>query len=294
MVLVKVLYSLISTGTEKLVATGKVPKDMYERMAVPHMEGHFDFPVKYGYSSVGRILSEGHPLDRQIVHLMCPHQQFCQVDPLSLHQVPQEIPPQRATLASNLETIVNAIWDSGVSIGDRVLVVGFGMIGALLCRILANIPGLDLHILDKEEPRIKMIRKMGFSTLEKEKKQEEFDIAFHTSASSEGLTQCLQLVGREGKVVELSWYGTQVPEVPLGQNFHYNRVRLIASQVSHIPGDRSTRWDYRRRKDLVFQLLKDPLFDQHISHIIPFEEAPDLFDQLRKGSLPGLGYCLKY
>jgi len=151
--LIKSLYSLVSTGTERLVASGKVPRSMHQSMAVPSMDGDFNFPIKYGYSLVGQVLSTG-DLEGQIVHLLHPHQDLLQAAKPTFSIVPTEIPAKRAALASNMETALNAIWDSGVSVGDKVVVCGFGMIGGLVARVLSLMPAVEVVVLEKNGYRI--------------------------------------------------------------------------------------------------------------------------------------------
>jgi len=287
------LYSLISTGTEKLVATGQVPTSMHQLMRVPSMGGDFNFPVKYGYSLVGKVLSKGN-LQGQLVHLLHPHQDQLIIERSAISLVPPEIPAKRAALASNMETALNAIWDSGVSIGDKVVVCGFGMIGGLVARLLALMPAIEVVILEKNAYRIRQAKQMGFivnpTTLE------NFDCSFHTSGSSTGLQTCIEAVGMEGKIIELSWYGTKSVQLQLGADFHYHRKQIISSQVGHVPFAKNARWDYQRRKATVWELLKNPIFDAHITHEIAFSDSPAFFGQLRQGGLldEGLGWVLRF
>lgn len=291
--IVKTAYSLISTGTERLVSLGLVPESLHSQMKVPYMQGKFSFPLTYGYSMVGRVISEQSTLFGKLVHFMHPHQDICHVEASSLFEIPENIPATRAGLASNVETALNAIWDSGLSIGDRTLVCGFGMIGALVARLLSFMPGVEVQVLEIDPGRKKKAKEMGFEVVENPE-QEQYDLAFHTSASAGGLQKCIDSVGLEGKIIELSWYGTKSIALQLGGSFHRNRKQLISSQVSIIPKQKSARWDYKRRKETVFELLKNDIFDQHISHIIPFEDTPDFFQKLRTDKLEGLGYLIKY
>ncbi len=293
-VLVKSLFSLISTGTERLVASGMVPADLYRAMNVPYMEGSFNFSVKYGYSLVGEVVSKGHPLTGHLVHAMHPHQDFCMIKETDLFPVPEEISPQRATLAANLETAVNAIWDARVSIGDRVLVLGFGMIGSLVARLLSLMPAVEVHVLENNPIRIESAARMGFKTITKEVIKDNHDLAFHTSSTSEGLQTCIDSVGKEGKVIELSWYGNKAVNIKLGSGFHIDRKQVISSQVSNIPAVKGARWNFQRRKNLIFELLRNPNFDQHISHVIGFEDTPSFFRKLRNQLPEGIGYAISY
>ncbi len=290
---IKSLYSLISTGTERLVAEGKVPSEMYAPMRVPNMGGGFNFPIKYGYSLVGKIQSKGDN-EGKLVHLLHPHQDHLIINNQSISLIPKGIPAKRAALASNMETALNAIWDSGVSVGDKVVVCGFGMIGGLVARLLSLMPAVEVVILEKNAFRSQQAAQMGFNT--NPTTVQGFDISFHTSGSSDGLQTCIQSVGMEGKVIELSWYGTKRVQLNLGSDFHYQRKQIISSQVGVVPLQKSARWDYQRRKSVVWELLKNPVFDAHITHEIPFLESPAFFDKLRGGEVldEGLGWVIRY
>ena len=290
---IKALYSLISAGTERLVASGRIPKALFHTMRVPYMEGSFDFPLSYGYALIGQIVESGHPQEGQIVHLMHPHQNYCKVALQDCFTVPEGVPPARASLASNLETALNAIWDSEISIGDKALVVGFGMIGALVARLLSLLPAVEVIILEPDAQREAKAREMGFTCWSKAP-SDYFDFAFHSSGTGAGLQTSIDAVGLEGKVIELSWYGDKNISLELGGSFHQARKQIISSQVSKIPGIRGPRWSYKRRKETVFELLKQDYFDQHLTDCIPFEAAPAFFDELRKGAARGLGYYIKY
>lgn len=290
--IVQSLYSLISTGTERLVATGHVPASLHDSMAVPYMEGSFSFPIKYSYSLVGRVVQGSPKLKGRLVHVLHPHQSHCMVQEADVFPVPDKVPPLRATLASNMETALTALWDAEVAIGDKVLVVGFGMIGALVSRLLQAMPAVTLFVCDTNAERIAIAEQAGFTVAPPE--MHDFDIAFHSSGSEAGLQASMDAVGHEGRVVELSWYGTRPVSVHLGGSFHRQRKQLISSQVASLPARRSARWDFRRRKEVVFELLKDKAFDQHITEVIPFEQLPSLFNRIRQGDRSELGWGVRY
>lgn len=292
-ILIKSLYSLVSTGTERLVAKGQVPFSLREKMQVPYMGGTFQLPIKYGYSIVGEVLSKG-SLQGQLVHLLHPHQKELVVNKNAVHIIPKEVSPKRASLASNLETALTAIWDSRVTAGDKVLVVGFGMIGGLVAQLLSSFPAVEVSILEKNEYRLNIASEMGFKIYQGA--DENFDISFHTTSTDSGLQKSIEAVGMEGKIIELSWYGQKITQVRLGADFHYYRKQLISSQVANIPSSKKARWDYMRRKSIVFELLKDPIFDNYITNEIDFEDSPLFFQQLRANDInsEGLGWVIKY
>lgn len=274
---VKTICSSISTGTERLVFCGKIPPSLHEKMRCPYMEGSFNFPIKYGYSIVGRVLEGSKELLGTTVHALHPHQDLCDIAVEDLYAIPPQISEERATLASNMETAVTAIWDGNVQIGDRVLVVGFGIIGSLVARIASLIPGVRVEVYDICAQKQTLAQNMGFSLANI---REKYDIAFHCSASASGLQVAIDCVDYESTVIELSWYGTREVSINLGSSFHAMRKKIICSQVSHIPGNKQNRWDYKRRKDLVFSLLQNPIFDSHITMRIPFRELAKKFSML--------------
>ena len=289
--LIEAQYSMISTGTERLVATGKVPKSLYDRMGVPFMQGNFEFPILYGYSLVGKVINEDHPLKGKAVHLLHPHQSHSWIAEHAISVIPESIPLKRAALASNMETALTAVWDGGVSVGDKVLISGFGMIGALLAMIVKKIPAVELWIDEPQIARRDLAKKLGLQLWEG---QQVPDIAFHTSATAAGLQACIDRIADSGKVVELSWYGEKEVTIRLGESFHTGRKQIIASQVSNLPAERLYRWNYARRKQVVFELLHDPDFDQLITGEISLEDAPILFDHIRKGKEAGMGWVISY
>ena len=283
-------YSLVSTGTELLIAKGKVPPNLHFDMRVPYMSGDFILPVKYGYSLTGIELSSG-----SAYHVMHPHQDKCCIDPALAFEIPEGIPLKRAALASNLETALTAIWDASLQAGERVLVVGFGLIGSLIARMSRDVPGCTVIIKETNPARKSYAQDMGFEvSAHLETAIEPFDVAFNTSASGPGLQAALDAIGREGRVIELSWYGDSQINLGLGGEFHSLRKRIISSQVGQIPAHMSPRWDNRRRRQAVFSLLADPAFDVHITHEIGLEEAALLFNQWRTSPPEGLGYVIRY
>ncbi len=294
MCLIRTLYSAISPGTERLVFDGRVPQRLKEDMRVPYMDGGFPFPVKYGYSLVGRVVAGSHPWLNKTVHVMHPHQDLCLVRKDDLFEVPDGLPPARATLASNLETAVNALWDAHVQIGDASLVVGFGVIGSLVARLLAMMPEGHVEVYDTDAHKRALAHQLGFRLFDPARSARKFDLAFHTTGTAEGLQGALDHVGFEGRVVELSWYGTQPVNVHLGGSFHTERKTIISSQVSNVAAPQRSRWDCRRRKEFVFQLLSNPVFDHHVSHTVSFAELPEFFPRLAESPASYLSVLVTY
>lgn len=293
---IQTVFSSISPGTESLVARGKVPGEVQGDMACPYMGGEYPFPVKYGYSLVGEVVAGSRDMKGKMVHVLHPHQTRCRVREEDVYPVPPAVPAERATLASNMETAVNALWDSGATIGDRVLVVGFGTVGSLVTRLVSGLPGVRVQVVDTDTEKVKLAGQMGFeaSTPDGGEGGTGFDLVFHTSGTGKGLQAAVDRVGFEGLVVDLSWYGNRKVSLALGGTFHTGRKKIVSSQVSYVAAGKRSRWDRNRRKELVFSCLEDAGYDAHLTSAVSFEDLPELFRTLRNSPARELSYLVTY
>ncbi len=288
-------FSLISSGSEKIVAKGLVPENTKEQMKVPYMKGEFPFPVSYGYSLVGKIVKGPEKLKDRLVHLMHPHHDYALVREQDIFLIPDSIPAKRAVFASNMETVVNAIWDAEPQLGDKILIAGFGTIGALLALTLSQFPGIEIKIKEVNPERRKFARACGLKLSdEKENPELEFDICYHCTGNENGLQFCIDRAKTEGKIIELSWYGNKSVNINLGGTFHTGRKKIISSQVSGIPNNKKSSWDFRKRKELVFQLLQHKIYDKLPCLEIPFEDSPQFFNKLRNEFISEPGLIIRY
>lgn len=276
--LIETLWSGVSRGTERLVLAGAVPESEHERMRAPLQEGAFPFPVKYGYCAVGRVLDG--PRQGQTVFALGPHQTRFACPPALAHPLPPGLPPARAVLAANMETALTVVWDSAAGPGDRVAVVGAGVVGALAGWLCARLPGAEVTLVDTEPGRAALAAALGcgFATPAQAEAQAQVaggaDVVIHASASAPGLATALRLAGPEATVVEASWYGDRAVAAPLGGAFHSQRLRLISSQVGRIPPARVPRWTHARRMATALSLLADPALDALISGETAFDDLP--------------------
>ncbi len=271
-VLVQTLYTGISRGTERLVYEGRVPPSENDRMRGPAQEGSFPFPVKYGYCAVGRVC-EG-PRSGQIVFALHPHQTAFRLPDSALSAVPDSVPPARAVLAANMETALNLIWDSGASAGDRIAVIGAGVLGALTGYLAARLPGAEVTLIDPNPARAGLAAQLGCAYATPDHAPGDCDVVFHLSATAAGLRLALDLAGQEATIVEGSWHGAGETALPLGGAFHSRRLRLVSSQVGQLPAARLPRWTYARRMAKALALLADPALDALISGESAFSTMP--------------------
>ena len=301
---IRASYSGVSRGTERLVLAGLVPEFERERMRAPLQEGSFPFPVKYGYCAVGTV--EGGPKELVGRNVFClhPHQDVFQAPASMAVPIPDGLSPRRATLAANMETALNALWDSGAGPADRITVVGAGIVGLLVAYLAARMPGAEVTVIDPVAERKPLVEALGCkfsSPLAGEVGRSSgggagtnADVVFHTSASEAGLATALGSAGMEGTVVELSWYGDKRINVPLGDAFHSQRLKLICSQVGQVSAGRRIRWDYRRRIEAALHLLADDRLDALLSTEIAFDDAPAKLPGLLAPDAPGLAPVIRY
>ena len=188
--------------------------------------------------------------------------------------LPDGLPPERAVLAANMETALNALWDGAPGPADRIAVVGAGVLGLLVARLCAGIPGTDVTVVDINPARAAIAQAFGAAFATPDAGAGGCDLVVHTSASAAGLATALRLAGDEATVLELSWYGADDVKVPLGDVFHSRRLKLISSQVGKVAPSRRPRWDYRRRLSAALDLLNDPALDALIAPPVAFADLP--------------------
>lgn len=293
-VLIQTSFSAVSRGTEALVFGGHVPESEFGRMRCPHQDGDFPGPVKYGYSNVGRVLAGPRELIGRDVFCLFPHQTAYVVAETQVVPLPEGVPAWRAVLAANVETALNALWDARPLAGDRVSVVGAGVVGSLVAYLCRSIPGTEVTLIDIRPERAELARALGVGFEAPSQARGERDLVFHASATPAGLECALALASRDASVIELSWFGDRKVTLPLGAAFHVKRLSLRSSQVGTVSPHARPRFDYRGRLALALALCADPALDALFSGESAFDELPRLMPELASGSRDALCHRLRY
>jgi threonine dehydrogenase-like Zn-dependent dehydrogenase len=292
---VRSLYSGVSRGTERLISSGAAGVSEYQRMRCPLQAGEFPFPVKYGYCTVGQVEQGDESLAGRTVFIMHPHQDIFTAPAAMAFPIPDDVPPRRATLAANMETALNAVWDSGSGPADRIAVIGAGIVGLLAGYLAAQLPGAEVTLVDVSEDRREIAAAMGCGFAVPAAAPSGCDVVFHTSATAQGLATAIGCAGLEAALIELSWYGgDSATPVPLGGTFHSQRLKLISSQVGHVSPSRRPRWSHKRRMEAALRLLEAPELDLLVQSEIPFEEAAVRVPELLRPGTPGLAPVIRY
>jgi 2-desacetyl-2-hydroxyethyl bacteriochlorophyllide A dehydrogenase len=292
--LVRTLFSGISRGTERLVFKGEVGRSEWDRMRCPNQQGAFPFPVKYGYCAAGIVEAGPRDLIGETVFCLHPHQDYFVAAGSSLVRL-EGVPVRRATLAANLETALNAIWDAGAGPGDRIVVVGAGVVGLLVGALAARLPGAQVTSVDVDDGRRPLTQALGVQFARPHEAPGDADVVFHASATPAGLATAIACAGFEGVVVEMSWYGHKPVEVDLGGAFHSRRLKLVSSQVGHVAPSRRPRWTHRRRIETAVRLLGSmPALDALVAEEIAFEDAPAKLPRIFGPGGHGLAPVIRY
>jgi threonine dehydrogenase-like Zn-dependent dehydrogenase len=271
---VRTRRSGISRGTESLVFRGGVPASQRAAMRCPFQQGELPGPVKYGYASVGVVEAGLAALVGRRVFCLHPHQDRYVVPADAVVPLPDAVSDARGVLAANMETAVNGLWDAAPRAGDRIAVVGAGVVGSLVAALAARIPGTRVELVDPDERRAPLAARLGCTYATPARASVDADLVVHASGHPAGLATALGLAGFEATVLELSWYGDCAVSVPLGEAFHSKRLQLRSSQVGAVATAQRARWSHRRRMTLALDLLADPTFDALLTGESPFDRLP--------------------
>jgi threonine dehydrogenase-like Zn-dependent dehydrogenase len=293
-VLVRTACSGVSRGTETLVFRGTVPPDQYTTMRAPFQEGDFPAPVKYGYLNVGTVERGPAGLRGRTVFCLYPHQSAYVVPASAVSVVPEDVPPARAVLAGTVETAVNALWDAAPLLGDRVAVVGAGMVGCCVARLLSGYPGTEVALVDVDPGRAEIAAALGVGFALPGDAPGDRDLVVHASATSAGLQRSLELLAPDRIVIDLSWYGDEEVRLSLGGAYHSRRLGIRSSQVGTVSPAQAGRRTSAERRALALELLRDPAFDALLTGESRFRELPDVMARLAAGQLPALCHTITY
>jgi threonine dehydrogenase-like Zn-dependent dehydrogenase len=283
--LVQAEFGGVSPGTERLVGLGLVAPDCATRMACRYMDGGFELPVKYGYSLVGTCIS-GALTDRRLF-VMHPHQGMAQIEDADAVLLPEDFPAPRATLIPITETALNAVWDASLALGETSVIVGGGPVGLLIAFVLNQLELGPTTIVDVDEQRLRLVESLSFvdNVLPLDELPDESStVAFHSTGTSAGLQASLGAIGFEGRVIDLSWYGSRPVTLNLGADFHYGRKRILASQVGAIAPSRRDSHTRADRLREVLDLLVDPSVDALLSPPVVFSDLPEFMRGLYAGN----------
>ena len=275
--LLRTLCSLVSTGTELKIFQGDIDSEQPADLSIAGMQDKMAYPLRYGYSLVGEVVAVGPDVEDgeqwlgKRVFTFSPHASSMVVDTSSVMVVPPEVRSEDAVFLPSMETAVSLVQSAQPLLGDRVLVVGQGLIGLLTGAVLQQLSHIsDVTVADVSDRRLAVASSFNpTSTMWNPSGSSVkgtipvtavpphlFDISIEVSGNPKGLQTAIDHTGAYGKVVVGSLFSEGLSSLRLGLKFHRSGVRLIASQVSHIPPEHSGRWNKQRRFDVAWKVLE--------------------------------------
>ena len=308
-VLVKTILSAISPGTELLIYRGEFPAGLHLDKSIAALAGEFSYPLRYGYSAVGRVAQLGEGVDPawlgRLVFAFQPHTSLFVSAPEQLNPVPQGISAELAAFLPNMETAVNFLLDGAPLIGENVVVLGQGIVGLLTTALLARFPLASLATLDRYPLRRQASLQAGAATCLDPGLPDVtgrllslnpggVDLVYELSASPPALDLAIAVAAFSGRVVVGSWYGQKRAELNLGGHFHRNRIRLVSSQVSSIAPELSGRWTVERRFSQAWKCLIEIDPRRWITHRFPLAGAADAYRLLDEDPAAAIQVLLTY
>jgi len=308
-VLVETTCSAISAGTEMLIYQGRFPRDLETDSVISTLRGGFKYPLAYGYASVGKVVEVGKQVNTEwlnrLVFAFQSHTSHFVSKPESLFPVPHPLQSETACFLPNMETAINLVQDAAPIFGERVLVLGQGVIGLLTTSLLAEFPldtlvtadcyklrrkaSLDLEVGNSLDPNSESFRNDSSAyTLRK------FDLTLELSGNPAALNDALALTAFSGRIIVGSWYGEKPAEIELGGAFHRSRIKLISSQVSTIAPELSGRWDKSRRFEVAWKALERIKPEKWITHRFPIGAAVEAYRLLDENPQETIQVMLHY
>ena len=304
-VLVETICTAVSAGTEMLVYRGEFPKQID---AIDSISSGIHYPTSYGYANVGRVKDVGKTVNREwknkFVFSFQPHTSDFIIKTESLIPIPDSLSPEAACFLPNMETAVNLIQDAAPILGERVLVLGQGIVGLLTTALLKEFPLETLVTADHYPLRREASQSLGIAAsldpiaddfcekalshclliphreITNLPQRGGFDLTFELSGNPSALNDAIAVTAFSGRIVIGSWYGEKRAPIDLGSSFHRSRIKLISSQVSTIAPELSARWDIQRRFEVTWEALKRIQPQKWITHRYPINNAAQAYQLL--------------
>ena len=307
---VRTWYSGVSAGTELTAYRGSNPyltrtwdaTDRLFRDGTPT----FAYPVQgWGYSEVGEVVevAEGvaSPAVGEVVHGIWGHRSEAVLTAVAVAErrwTGQD--PLAGTFARVGSIALNALLAADVRLGDRVAVFGQGVIGLLATR-LAVLAGADVVAVDSVQPRLDAAQAMGADHVVRADAPEGagalvrawsgggVDSAIELSGNDRALHEAVRSVVVDGTVAASGFYQGGAEHLRLGEEFHHNRVRLVASQIAGTPVWLGPRWNQARLVRTFMDQVRRGGVDVRslVTDVVAAADVGTLFERLDRGD-PGI------
>ena len=224
-VLVRTVVSAVSAGTEMLFYRNQVDEGIKLDSSLAGLGAPFHYPFKYGYALVGVVEKRGRGVPKEwqgrMVFSFHPHESHFVAPLADVIAVPKGMDAEDAVFLPFMEAALCFVMDGRPVVGEKVVVLGQGVIGLLTTAILSSFPLSRLVTLDSIKARRQKSLVMGAdrsfdsSTTPAELlKQSDMDdgkvdLVFEVSGNPQAVDYALSIAGFDARIVLGSWYGNK-------------------------------------------------------------------------------------
>jgi predicted dehydrogenase/threonine dehydrogenase-like Zn-dependent dehydrogenase len=346
-VLVRTAFSAVSTGTEmmkfaegrlSLIGKARARPDQVVKVArsvrqhgllatYQKVINRLDSYTPLGYSNSGYVVEVGEGVDGFVVgqRVCCggnqyaTHAEYNWVPVNLCVPVPDTVPLEQAAFTTIAAIALQAMRQAEIRLGETACVIGLGLIGQILVRLLRS-AGVVVVGLDRLEQRCRDAEAVGAAAcaiagadtapafrarIDQLTSGHGVDCVFITAGSDEAelAAQAAALLRDRGRIVDIGKCTLNLP-----WNDFYDKELDVRFSRSYGPGRYDplyeesgidypighVRWTEKRNMEAVVALLADHRLDfaSLLGEVVPFESAVSAFERMSKGG--GLGLAFSY
>jgi L-iditol 2-dehydrogenase len=272
-------------------------------------------PYHPGYSFAGTVLAVGDGVER-----FAPGDRICGPLPHASHAletrperlarlttIPDGVDAAQASLTQLGCIVLNAVRLARIELGERVAVVGAGLIGLLAVRFADLAGARGIVALDLIGGRRELATRLGAAAAVDPAADDAgerlaalapdgFDLVFEASGAPAGVPAALRLARRGGRVVLVGSTRGLVDGFDAYADVHVKGLTIVGAHVSTTPAGPSDRWTESANRDYILGLMRDGALDVRplISDRVAPAAAPDVFRALATEPAAHLGVLIEW
>jgi len=280
-----------------------------------------------GYSLAGEVIEVGdgiHDLKKgDLVACggsgIANHAEYVAVPRNLTAKIPEGLEPSLASFTTIGAIAMHAVRQADCGLGDRVVVVGLGIIGLLAAQLL-KISGCRVMGIDLKENRVEVAKRMGIDNSFRPESAEsairtvlDFSLGVGADAvllcaatqSDEPAHQGMAMLRRRGRLVIVGDVGLSFKRSPF-----YEKEIEVRISCSYGPGRYDpeyefegrdypidyVRWTLNRNMQEFMEIVKEGILimDPMITQRVPIEEAPSVYRILQEGATDSIAVLIQY
>ncbi len=302
------IVSGVSQGAEIKRYRGLLPNKNWDpELRIFHKEKINRYPLTMGYECVSLVTEIGKEVKsikpKMLIWIDSPHRdtnivsEEKAINGLLLSPNDKEygkINPERFVFYARTRVALGAIHDASIVYGEKIAVIGLGVIGLIIGQIAKLNGAIEVYGVDITPKRLEFAESLGIipinanecdAGLEIKKLTggKGVDVAIEASGVYKGLHEAIRCCHKGGRVITVSSYSGVCKDLCFDEEWLKNRITMTSSMtVNDCPSRRYPLWDLKRLNDLSFYLLKNGIIEveKFITHRFNFEDAPNAYNFL--------------